>query len=165
MTKETKIALGILSTIGGLGYIGYLQSKLNKLSAMIDVAVDDLATKTEVSISDDMLRAAIQRAVDREARYISNKVSIDLNSEIRSQVKSSVSMHASDIKASVATEITKQVKNIDISDIEREVVNKAKDAVAEKFDRKLDGLLDDFNANLNNVQKIYSSIAKSIVKE
>lgn len=165
MTKETKIALGILSTIGGLGYIGYLQSKLNKLSAMIDVAVDDLATKTEVSISDDMLRAAIQRAVDREASYISNKVSIDLNSEIRSQVKSSVSMHASDIKASVATEITKQVKNIDISDIEREVVNKAKDAVAEKFDRKLDGLLDDFNANLNNVQKIYSSIAKSMAKE
>ena len=165
MTKETKIALGILSTIGGLGYIGYLQSKLNKLSAMIDVAVDDLATKTEVSISDDMLRAAIQRAVDREARYISNKVSIDLNSEIRSQVKSSVSMHASDIKASVATEITKQVKNIDISDIEREVVNKAKDAVAEKFDRKLDGLLNDFNANLNNVQKIYSSIAKSMAKE
>ena len=49
--------------------------------------------------------------------------------------------------------------------MEREVVNKAKDAVVEKFDRKLDGLLDEFNDNLQNVQKIYSSIAKSMAKE
>ena len=65
----------------------------------------------------------------------------------------------------MSVELTNQIKRLDIKDVEQEVISKAKEAVAEKFDRRLDGLLDEFNANLNNVQKIYSSIAKSMSKE
>ena len=140
-------------------------TKINKLSSMIDVAVDDLSSKTQVNISDAVLDLAVQKAVDREVGYISNRITRDLNLEIRTQVKHTVNASSSDIKKSVSAEIASQVKSIDISDMEREVVNKAKDAVAEKFDRKLDSLLDDFNDNLNNVRKIYSSIEKSIAKD
>ena len=163
MRNETKIVLGVVAI--GVGYAGYVNSKLNKISGMLDVAVDNLASGIEVNISDDLLNSAVQRAVDREVGYISSRITRDLNTEIRSQVERSVDMSSADIKDSVSKEISRQVRNIDISDMEREVVNKAKDAVAEKFDRKLDGLLDDFNENLNNVQKIYSSIAKSIAKD
>lgn len=165
MTKETRMVYNVLAAIGVVGYIGYLHSKINKISAMIGVAVDDLSSNTEVTISQDILDLALQRAVDREVSYISSKISRDVNTEIRSQVKYSVDEASSDIKDSVSTEIAKQVKNIDVSGMEREVIRKAKDAVAEKFDRKLDGLLDDFNGNLENVQKIYSSIAKSMTKD
>lgn len=165
MTNESKLIIGVLTVIGGICYVGYLHSKINKLSSMIDVAVDDLSSKTQVNISDAVLDLAVQKAVDREVGYISNRITRDLNLEIRTQVKHTVNASSSDIKNSVSAEIANQVKNIDISDMEREVVNKAKDAVAEKFDRKLDSLLDDFNDNLNNVRKIYSSIEKSIAKD
>lgn len=165
MTNESKLIIGVLTVIGGVCYVGYLHSKIDKLSSMIDVAVDDLSSKTQVNISDAVLDLAVQKAVDREVGYISNRITRDLNLEIRTQVKHTVNASSSDIKNSVSAEIASQVKNIDISDMEREVVNKAKDAVAEKFDRKLDSLLDDFNDNLNNVRKIYSSIEKSIAKD
>lgn len=165
MTNESKLIIGVLTVIGGVCYVGYLHSKIDKLSSMIDVAVDDLSSKTQVNISDAVLDLAVQKAVDREVGYISNRITRDLNLEIRTQVKHTVNASSSDIKNSVSAEIASQVKNIDISDMEREVVNKAKDAVAEKFDRKLDSLLDDFNGNLNNVRKIYSSIEKSIAKD
>ena len=165
MTNESKLIIGVLTVIGGVCYVGYLHSKIDKLSSMIDVAVDDLSSKTQVNISDAVLDLAVQKAVDREVGYISNRITRDLNLEIRTQVKHTVNASSSDIKNSVSAEIASQVKNIDISDMEREVVNKAKDAVAEKFDRKLDSLLDDFNDNLNSVRKIYSSIEKSIAKD
>ena len=141
MTNESKLIIGVLSVIGGICYVGYLHSKINKLLSMIDVAVDDLSSKTQVNISDAVLDLAVQKAVDREVGYISNRITRDLNLEIRTQVKHTVNASSSDIKNSVSAEIANQVKNIDISDMEREVVNKAKDAVAEKFDRKLDNLL------------------------
>lgn len=165
MQRETKIIFGILAGIGVGGYIGYLHSKINAIEGMIDVAVDDLSSKTEITINEDVLDAAIQKAVDREVGYISSRITRDLNTEIRQQVKSTIHTTSSDIKDSVSKEVERQVRNIDISDMQREVVNRAKDAVAEKFDKKLDGLLDDFNENLNNVQKIYSSIAKSMSRD
>ena len=167
MMKDTKVVIGILVTIGGVSYIGYLHSKINELSSMVQVAVDDLATKTEITISDDILDRAIQKAVDREVSYISTRIVRDLNSEIRSEVKHSVDLSSVTIKslASKEIEIERQVRNIDISDMEKEVVHRAKDAIAEKFDKKLDGILDDFNGQLQSVQKIYSSIAKSMARD
>lgn len=165
MMKDTKVVIGILVTIGGVGYIGYLHSKINELSSMVQVAVDDLAAQTEITISDDILDRAVQKAVDREVSYISTRIVRDLNSEIRSEVKHSVDLSSVTIKSLASKEIERQVRNIDISDMEKEVVHRAKDAIAEKFDKKLDGILDDFNDQLQSVQKIYSSIAKSMARD
>lgn len=165
MMKDTKVVIGILVTIGGVGYIGYLHSKINELSSMVQVAVDDLAAQTEITISDDILDRAVQKAVDREVSYISTRIVRDLNSEIRSEVKKSVDLSSVTIKSLASKEIERQVRNIDISDMEKEVVDRAKDAIAEKFDKKLDGILDDFNDQLQSVQKIYSSIAKSMARD
>jgi len=165
MTKEFKIFLGVLSAVGGVSYLGYLHNRINKIEDMITVAVNDISETVEVSISDEMLETAMQRAVDREVKYIANGVKNEVSAELRSGVKKSVHSSANDIKASVKTEIERQVKNIDISDMEREIVSQAKEAVADKFDRKLDDLLEEYNENLQNVKKIYGSIAKSIAKD
>lgn len=165
MTKEFKIFLGLLAIAGGAGYIGYTQSRINKIDDMITVAVNDISETVEVSISDEMLETAMQRAVDREVKYIANGVKNEVSAELRSGVKKSVHSSANDIKSSVKTEIERQVKNIDLSDMEREIVSQAKEAVADKFDRKLDNLLEEYNENLQNVKKIYDSIAKSIAKD
>ena len=107
----------------------------------------------------------MQKAVDREVRFIAKGIKLEVDREIRSEVEKSVHSSVNDIKSSVKTEIERQVKNIDISDMEREIVSQAKEAVADKFDRKLDDLLEEYNENLQNVKKIYGSIAKSIAKD
>ena len=164
MKNETMLIIGGIGIIGA-SYIGYLHNKVNKISKMFDVTVDNLSSGIDVQISNEVVESAVDRAVERSADYAAREVVRNLNAEIRSQVERKVYVNSTEIKESVGKEIARQVKNIDISDIEREVVNKAKDAVVEKFDRKLDGLLDEFNDNLQNVQKIYSSIAKSMAKE
>ena len=61
--------------------------------------------------------------------------------------------------------LRKNIAKIDEARLKREVVTKAKEQIAEKFDDKLDDILDEFNGNLQNVGKIYKSIAKSFSKE
>lgn len=61
--------------------------------------------------------------------------------------------------------LRKNVAKIDEARLKREVVTKAKEQIAEKFDDKLDDILEEFNGNLQNVGKIYKSIAKSFSKE
>lgn len=163
MGSSNKVLIG-LGIICGIGYVGYLNYKINTLSRLLNVAVDDISSNIDVNISDDMLERATQKAVDREVGYVAGRVTRDLGMEIRSRVISAVNTSSDNIKDSVGVEIKRQVKNIDISDMQREVIRQAKEAVAEKFDSKLDGLLEDFNDNLNNVQKIYSSIANSMTK-
>lgn len=164
MNKEYQILAGV-GLLGAIGYITYLHTKINKVSSMVTIAVNKISSEVDVDISDALVEAAVEKAIDREVRYISTRVRQNIDSEIRGEVEKSVSVERDSVKKSVAKEIEKQVRNIDISDIEREVIKNAKDAVAEKFDRKLDGLLDDFNANLNNIQKIYSSISRTMIKE
>ena len=62
-------------------------------------------------------------------------------------------------------QIAKNVARIDESKLKKEVAQKAKEQIAEKFDGKLDDLLEEFNGNLQNVGRIYRSIAKSFSKE
>lgn len=164
MTNSTKILIGT-AIAGAIGYVSYLHFRICKLSSMLDVAVDKLSEDMDISISDDLLEQATQRAINREVKYISNRIGDEAYSEIKYQVKNSVNDISDDIKKSVAAEIANQVKRVNTSDMEREVIRQAKTAVAEKFDSKLNGLLEEFNDNLNNIQKIYSSIAKSMSKD
>ena len=127
MTNETKIGLGILSIAGGCLYLGYLHFKLHKVSSMIDVAVDDLSANLDITISDDLIEIATQKAIDREVHYISCRVSRDLQTEIRSQVRKTIDAVSTDIKHDVSVELTNQIKRLDIKDVEQEVISKAKE--------------------------------------
>ena len=56
-------------------------------------------------------------------------------------------------------------REVQVLEIESQISEKAKEQIAEKFDDKLDDLLEEFNGNLQNVGKIYKSIARSFSKE
>lgn len=154
--------IGFAVALGSIAYSIYLRAKLCKIAASIDLTVDELENKTSIDISDSVIEAAVQKAVNREIQEVVRVANRRLAEEIRSQVKESVNTSYSELKSSVSNELSKQVKNINIQSIEKEVISKAKEAIAEKFDGKLDTLLEGFNDNLNNVSKIYASIAKTM---
>ena len=155
-----KVGFGLIAVTGAFSI--YLWKKIETIENTVGVAIDKVTDKTVVNISDAIIETAVQRAVNRELQSVINSVNRRLYADITREVRESVDTSYSEIKSAVSDEVAKQVKNIDIRNIEREAVAKAKDAIAEKFDNKLDGLLEEFNDNLTNVSKIYSSIAKTM---
>ncbi len=164
MTFNSRTVGTVLVGFGVAAYVGYLHHKNRTLSYAAQANVDDLASRLNVSIKEELLERAVKQAINAAASRITSQVTRELEAEIRSRVRNHVDQLSDDTKDLVSLEITRRVSKIDISDMQKEVVEKAKEAVANKFDAKLDDLLEEFNTNLQNVQKIYSSIAKSMTK-
>lgn len=152
--------------VAGIAYAFYTTHKMKSICAKLDKSIDDVASSVKVDISDVVIDAAVEKAVEKEAgvavKRATDKAVKDVEGDISKQVKTAVREHYSDLKEEVAKEMRKKVGEIDITEIKEEVVEKAKIQVAEKFDGNLDSLLDKFNGDLDNVSKIYRSIAKTI---
>lgn len=85
-----------------------------------------------------------------------------IKSDIHSEVSSVVSDERKKISEKVTDTIAEEVSKIDEDELRKDVVSKAKEQIAAKFDNKLDDILEDFNSNLSNVSRIYRSIAQTI---
>ena len=153
--------LGLL----GVGYAIGVHSKMKTVCEKLDTSIDRLANETEVDIPAKVIDQAVQRAVDRESYSAVKRVMDDVKREIESRVGAAVKEHYDAISDGVTDQIAKNVAKIDEGRLKKEVVQKAKEQIAEKFDDKLDDILEEFNGNLQNVGKIYKSIAKSFSKE
>lgn len=146
-----------------------VHSKMKTVCEKLDTSIDRLANDTEVDIPAKVIDQAVQRAVDRESysavKRATDEVMDDVKREIESRVGAVVKEHYDAISDGVTDQIAKNVAKIDEGRLRKEVVQKAKEQIAEKFDDKLDDILEEFNGNLQNVGKIYKSIAKSFSKE
>lgn len=159
----------LIAGAAGIAYAIYASNKMDKLCKKIDKSVDDISSNMEVDISDALIDAAVEKAVEREVyqavKKATGKAVKDIESDISKDVKAAVKEHYANLKDDVAKEMHKQVGEIDIREIREDVVEKAKKQLAEKFDDNLDGLLDKFNGELDNVSKIYRSIARNMTAD
>lgn len=161
--------LVLLFGIAGFAYAVYTSHKMTNVCKKIDKSIDDISLNLDVDLSESVVNAAVEKAVDREAhqavRKATEKAIKDIENDIHKEVKSAVQAHYSSLKDDVAKEMRRQVGDIDIREIREDVIDKAKEQLAAKFDDNLDGLLDKFNGDLNNVSKIYNSIARSMTND
>ena len=171
MNRNFDFAIGFFGFTAGLIGVGYAVSchkKMNDICKRINKSIDDISNGIEVDLSKAVIDAAVKEAVERESdvavKQAVKEIIYDMECNIRKEVKNAVIAQSSDIKKSVSAEITKQVSNIDIDDMKEEVVEKAKQQVAEKLDKNLDGILEKFNGDLTNISKIYKSIADVMSK-
>ena len=170
LNSDTLLSFGVFGL--GLVAIGYavgIHSRMKAVADKLDTSIDKIANDTEVEIPSKLIEQAVQKAVDRESytavRRATDVVVNSLKKEIGDQISTAVKASYDSIADGVTSEIAKNVAKIDEARLKREVVTKAKEQIAEKFDDKLDDILDEFNGNLQNVGKIYKSIAQSFVKE
>ena len=155
--------VGLAASLLGIGYAIGQRKKLKDVSEKIDRSVSELSSNIDIDISEAVVNRAVTKAIEREttlaaARATANVVNA-IESDISGQVRKAVNDTYQDIKKSVVEETVKKVEKIDISTLKKEVVEKAKEAVADKFDDSLDEVLSEFKENLGNVAKIYQSIA------
>ena len=167
MKLNTDSFVGVGICIVGLLGVGYaigVHSRMKAVCDKLDTSIDRLANETEVDIPAKVIDQAVQRAVDRESysavKRATDEVVDDVKREIETRVGAAVKEHYDAISDGVTDQIAKSVAKIDESRLRKEVVQ-----IADKFDDKLDDILEEFNGNLQNVGKIYKSIAKSFSKE
>ena len=164
------VGIGVfVAGIFGVGYAIGTRSKVNRLCEKLDTSIDNLSDDIQVDIPDKMVQRAVEAAVKKEVaaavKLATDEVIASAERDIRKEVTAEVERQYTTISDGVTTEIATRVARIDEGKLRKEVVEKAKEQIADKFDDKLDDLLEEFNVNLQNVGKIYKSIAKSFSKE
>lgn len=155
---------GLAASVFGIGYAIGQRKKLNDISEKIDRSVSELSSNIDVDISEAVVDRALSRAIERETNIAASRA-VDravksISDDISRQVKKAVDDTYQDIRKSVVDETAKKVEKIDVQELKKEVVAKAKEAVADKFDNSLDDILDEFKSNLGNVARIYQSVAQ-----
>jgi hypothetical protein len=170
--SKIDVCIGVGGLAAGLIAIGYAigtHSKMARVSKTLDCSIDDLAKNTNVDIPEAMVKRAVERAVESEAaRAVTRATHMavqEIKADIHKQVTTAVEKEYDRIKDSVLREITDEASKISVDRVRAEVESEAKKKALEKFDVSLDGILTNFNDNLKNTSKIYSSIANSITKQ
>jgi len=161
--------IGICTGVAAIAYTGYVHYKSNKTGHLIADSIDNVSKDIDVVISDIVIEEAVKVAVEREVNKAVKEISYQINNnvsrDIKKEVKSVVDAAYADIRKSVSKEVSVDVANLDIDKLKADVKEEAKEIVLSKFNGNLDSMLQDFNQNLTNVSRIYTSIAETMTKK
>jgi hypothetical protein len=163
--KWERIGLVILAGVSVVAGV-YSYRQLRKAVRLVSKAADSVSELTVVDIQNDIVDRAINNAANREvSRAVSRavrSVENDISNQTQSRVQHAVKECYGRIGKVVSDNIAKEAAKIDTSSIMDDATEKAKEILLERFDGKLDGLMSDYQRNLDNVGKIYQSIAASM---
>lgn len=174
---DSEKIIGCICGIVGLFGIGYAigaSSKLKSVSDAVNKSVDLIIADGKVDIPKEMINETIQNnvkeMVETTARWKVNdacnkavrEVETSLFNKISESAENAVKQAYKSMEIDAKEKIAKELRNIDVSDLKNEVKEEAAQLVKDKLSSQMDDILDTYNANLMNVQNIYSSIAKSM---
>lgn len=174
---DSEKIIGCICGIVGLFGIGYAvgaSSKLKSVSDAVNKSVDSIIADGKVDIPKEMINETIQNnvkeMVETTARWKVNdacnkavrEVETSLFNKISESAENAVKQAYKSMEIDAKEKIAKELRNIDVSDLKNEVKEEAAQLVKDKLSSQMDDILDTYNANLINVQNIYSSIAKSM---
>ena len=174
---DSEKIIGCICGIVGLFGIGYAigaSSKLKSVSDAVNKSVDSIIADGKVDIPKEMINETIQNnvkeMVETTARWKVNdacnkavmEVETSLFNKISESAENAVKRAYKSMEIDAKEKIAKKLRNIDVSDLKNEVKEEAAQLVKDKLSSQMDDILDTYNANLMNVQNIYSSIAKSM---
>lgn len=174
---DSEKIIGCICGIVGLFGIGYAigaSSKLKSVSDAVNKSVDSIIADGKVDIPKEMINETIQNnvkeMVETTARWKVNdacnkavrEVETSLFNKISESAENAVKQAYKSMEIDAKEKISKELRNIDVSDLKNEVRKEATQLVKDKLSSQMDDILDTYNANLMNVQNIYSSIAKSM---
>ena len=174
---DSEKIIGCICGIVGLFGIGYAigaSSKLKSVSDAVNKSVYSIIADGKVDIPKEMINETIQNnvkeMVETTARWKVNdacnkavrEVETSLFNKISESAENAVKQAYKSMEIDAKEKIAKELRNIDVSDLKNEVREEATQLVKDKLSSQMDDILDTYNANLMNVQNIYSSIAKSM---
>lgn len=153
----------VAATVGGT-----IIYKVSKLSKKFDTSVKNMESITVKDIDDRIVEQAIRKAseekVDGVVRAVKSEVMAEAHIQLTNEVRKAVKDAQKEIQDSVSEKISTEASLIDMDSLRKSARDKAEAKILDKFDGNLEDLLQKFNENLSNVQKIYGGIADAIGK-
>lgn len=163
--RMERIGLLVLSGVSVLAAV-YCHHELRRTVQLVSKACDHVAELTVVDIQHDVVDRAINNAAAHEVGRVVNHavrcVEDDLARQTQKCVRDAVKESYGKLSKSVSDAIAREAAKVDGNQIMEDATEKAKEMLLERFDGKLDGLMSDYQRNLDNVGKIYQSIASSM---
>lgn len=163
--RMERIGLLVLSGVSVLAAV-YCYHELRRTVRLVSKACDHVAELTVVDIQHDVVDRAINNAAAHEVGRVVNHavrcVEDDLARQTQKCVRDAVKESYGKLSKSVSDAIAREAAKVDGNQIMEDATEKAKEMLLERFDGKLDGLMSDYQRNLDNVGKIYQSIASSM---
>lgn len=163
--RMERIGLLVLSGASVLAAV-YCRHELRRTVRLVSKACDHVAELTVVDIQHDVVDRAINNAAANEVGRVVNHavrcVEDDLARQTQKCVRDAVRESYGKLSKSVSDAIAREAAKVDGNRIMEDATEKAKEMLLERFDGKLDGLMSDYQRNLDNVGKIYQSIASSM---
>lgn len=163
--RMERIGLLVLSGVSVLAAV-YCHHELRRTVRLVSKACDHVAELTVVDIQHDVVDRAINNAAAHEVGRVVNHavrcVEDDLARQTQKCVRDAVKESYGKLSKSVSDAIAREAAKVDGNQIMEDATEKAKEMLLKRFDGKLDGLMSDYQRNLDNVGKIYQSIASSM---
>lgn len=174
---NTDKLIGYVCGVVGLFGIGYAigaNCKLKSVSEVVNKSVNSMVADGKIDIPQEMINETIKNSVtemvETTARWKVNEacnkavreVEVSLYNKISEAAENAVKTAYKSMETDAKEKISKELRSIDISDLKTEVKDEAAQLIKDKLSSQMDDILDTYNANLMNVQNIYSSIAKSM---
>ena len=165
MRKLERIGLFILTGASVIASV-YCHRQMKKTVKLVSKAAEGVAELTVVDIQHDIVDMAINNAANREVGRVVNRAVHNVEDEMIHQtqkyVRDAVKESYGKLSKTVSDAIAREAAKVDSNQIMEDATEKAKEMLLERFDGKLDGLMSDYQRNLDNVGKIYQSIASSM---
>lgn len=159
------IGLAVLAA-GSFGAAVYSGHQLKKCLRTVSRAADSVSGLTEIDIRESIMERAVEQAARREVARVVERAARgterDLSEETSHLVREAVKRSRGALQKTVADAIAREAAQVDRSEMLEEATERCKELLVERFDGKLDGLMSDYQRNLDNVGKIYQSIAASM---
>ena len=165
MRKLERIGLCVLAGASVIAAV-YCHRQMKKTVKLVSKAAEGVAELTVVDIQHDIVDMAINNAANREVGRVVNQAVHNVENEMIHQtqkyVRDAVKESYGKLSKTVSDAIAREAAKVDSNQIMEDATEKAKEMLLERFDGKLDGLMSDYQRNLDNVGKIYQSIASSM---
>lgn len=153
---------GVVLAIGSVAAAVYCGKKLKDVMGVVNSAVTDVSNLTYIDVQQAVVDKAVERAAANAAGKAVKATENLMRDTVSAAVTNAVANAKGQIKSGVTEKIAMEVALIDKSELVADIEEQAKQLIVDKFEGKLDGIASDFSRNLENVGKIYQSIAESM---
>lgn len=156
-----KIASYVLAGVSVAAAI-YCGKKLKDVMGVVNSAVTDVSSLTYIDVQQAVVDKAVEKAAQNAAGKAVKATEGLMTTMVERAVSNAVVNAKEPLKQAVTEKMAREIAMIDKSELTEAIEESAKAMILEKFEGRLDGIAADFSRNLENVGKIYQSIAETM---
>lgn len=153
---------GVVLALGSVAAAVYCGKKLSDVMGVVNSAITDVSSLTYIDVQQAIVDKAVEKAAQNAAGRAVKASEALMRDTVEKAVTNAVANSKGTLKQAVTEKIAQEVADIDKSELVDDITEQAKQMIVDKFEGKLDGIAADFSRNLENVGKIYQSIAETM---